>query len=76
MINSSKTTELKTQSKTNYGLEDLFVGSPVVPSISEKPQKDVNSDIMNLFEKVNLANFHVEIRPCGVLVFFFNNFSP
>ncbi|KAJ0082877.1 hypothetical protein Patl1_10862 [Pistacia atlantica] len=55
--NSSKTTKSKTQSKSNYGLEDLFLESPSVPSISENPQKDVNSDIMNLFGKGKFCQF-------------------
>ncbi|XP_031249879.1 ADP-ribosylation factor GTPase-activating protein AGD5-like isoform X2 [Pistacia vera] len=54
--NSSKTTKSKTQSKSNYGLEDLFLESPSVPSISENPQKEVNSDIMNLFEKSKMVS--------------------
>lgn len=59
-INSSKATESKVQ--TRYGIEDLFMGSPsVIPSVSEKSQKDVKNDVMNLFGKVNVSKFYVEI---------------
>ena len=34
------------------GIEDLFKDSSPVPSSSSKAQKDVNNDIMSLFEKV------------------------
>ena len=34
-------------------IEDLFKDSPsIMPSASDKPQKDVKNDIMSLFEKV------------------------
>ncbi|KAJ4703389.1 Arf GTPase activating protein [Melia azedarach] len=53
--NSSKATESKTQTK--YGIEDLFTISPsTAPSFSEKPQKDVKNDIMNLFEKSEMVS--------------------
>ena len=47
-----KAVENNTQS--NSGIEDLFKDSPslAIPSVSEKPQKDVKNDIMSLFEKV------------------------
>ncbi|KAH9796761.1 Arf-GAP domain-containing protein [Citrus sinensis] len=54
-INSSKATESKVQ--TRYRIEDLFMGSPsVIPSVSEKSQKDVKNDVMNLFGKSEMVS--------------------
>ncbi|PNT13162.1 hypothetical protein POPTR_011G127000v4 [Populus trichocarpa] len=51
-----KAVENNTQS--NSGIEDLFKDSPslAIPSVSEKPQKDVKNDIMSLFEKSNMVS--------------------
>lgn len=39
------------------GIEDLFKDSPsIMPTASDKPQKDVKNDIMSLFEKVMLLS--------------------
>ncbi|KAL2472629.1 putative ADP-ribosylation factor GTPase-activating protein AGD5 [Forsythia ovata] len=40
------------------GIEDLFKDSPSIApaSMSEKPQKDVKTDIMSLFEKSNMVS--------------------
>ncbi|WCJ32117.1 ARF-GAP domain 5 [Euphorbia peplus] len=39
------------------GINDLFKDSPLTtPPLSEKPQKDVKTDIMSLFEKSNMVS--------------------
>ena len=50
---STKPDDSKSQSTS--GIEDLFKDSPLLASsaVSEKPQKDVKNDIMNLFDKVS-----------------------
>ncbi|KAL8205523.1 hypothetical protein R6Q57_009074 [Mikania cordata] len=50
-----KPADNKTTPKPNSGIEDLFKDSPTIsqPIASEKPQKDVKTDIMSLFEKGN-----------------------
>ncbi|GMH05665.1 hypothetical protein Nepgr_007505 [Nepenthes gracilis] len=51
----TKTVESSKQSAS--GIEDLFVGSSsFTSSAPEKPQKDVKSDIMSLFEKSNMVS--------------------
>ncbi|XP_030469170.1 ADP-ribosylation factor GTPase-activating protein AGD5-like [Syzygium oleosum] len=52
--NNSKPVESSTQSTS--GFEDLFKDVTLVPSVSEKPQKDVKNDIMSLFEKSNMVS--------------------
>ncbi|KAI3441562.1 Arf-GAP domain-containing protein [Psidium guajava] len=52
--NQSKSVESSTQSTS--GFEDLFKDVTLVPSVSEKPQKDVKNDIMSLFEKSNMVS--------------------
>ncbi|KAF8409346.1 hypothetical protein HHK36_005421 [Tetracentron sinense] len=55
-VGPTKSVEKKPQSMS--GIEDLFKDSPLVPppQVSEKPQKDVKNDIMNLFEKSNMVS--------------------
>ncbi|CAK7327547.1 unnamed protein product [Dovyalis caffra] len=52
----TKAVENNTQSIS--GIEDLFKDSSslAIPSVSEKPQKDVKNDIMSLFEKSNMVS--------------------
>ncbi|GAB2230722.1 hypothetical protein Drorol1_Dr00015006 [Drosera rotundifolia] len=38
------------------GIEELFGSSSLTPSAQNKPQKDVKSDIMSLFEKSNMVS--------------------
>lgn len=66
-INSSKATESKVQ--TRYGIEDLFMGSPsVIPSVSEKSQKDVKNDVMNLFGKSEMVSpFSIDQQQLAML---------
>lgn len=47
------------KSHSSSGLEDLFQDSPSItlPSIEQKPNKDVKNDIMSLFEKVSVTCF-------------------
>ncbi|KAL3733692.1 hypothetical protein ACJRO7_023117 [Eucalyptus globulus] len=52
--NHSKPVESSTQSTSV--IEDLFKDVTLVPSVSEKPQKDVKNDIMSLFEKSNMVS--------------------
>ncbi|KAL8171964.1 hypothetical protein V2J09_023768 [Rumex salicifolius] len=43
--------------QSTAGIEDLFSGSSLLePAAPAKPQKDVKSDIMSLFEKPNMAS--------------------
>ncbi|KAJ8754606.1 hypothetical protein K2173_010697 [Erythroxylum novogranatense] len=52
---STKSLENNTQS--NSGIEDLFKDSPPLTSSTPvKPQKDVKSDIMSLFDKSNMVS--------------------
>ncbi len=47
------TKPVESSPQSTSGIEDLFKDSPsVLPSVSEKPKKDVKNDIMSLFEKV------------------------
>lgn len=43
------------------GIEDLFIDSPLLTPVAEKPQKDVKNDIMSLFEKVFSANYKYDV---------------
>ncbi|CAA2990470.1 probable ADP-ribosylation factor GTPase-activating AGD5 [Olea europaea subsp. europaea] len=51
-------TESASASASASGIEDLFKDSPSIApaSMSEKPQKDVKTDIMSLFEKSNMVS--------------------
>lgn len=42
--------------RSTSSIEDLFQNSPSDLSISNKPQKDVKTDIMSLFEKTNMVS--------------------
>ncbi|KAL6197493.1 hypothetical protein ACLB2K_033101 [Fragaria x ananassa] len=53
--NAPEPSESKVQSK--YGIEDLFIDSPsVTQTVSVKPQTDVKTDIINLFEKSSMVS--------------------
>ncbi|KAL5548012.1 hypothetical protein UlMin_003243 [Ulmus minor] len=52
-----KPVESNSKPTPTSGIEDLFKDTPVLmPSVSQKPQKDVKNDIMSLFEKSNMAS--------------------
>ncbi|XP_009342444.1 ADP-ribosylation factor GTPase-activating protein AGD5 [Pyrus x bretschneideri] len=42
--------------KSSSGIEDLFKDAPSLTPVSGKPQKDVKTDIMSLFEKSNMVS--------------------
>ncbi|GMY31665.1 ADP-ribosylation factor GTPase-activating protein AGD5 [Fagus crenata] len=51
------TKPVESSPQSTSGIEDLFKDSPsVLPSVSEKPKKDVKNDIMSLFEKSNMVS--------------------
>ncbi|GAB4849564.1 hypothetical protein Ancab_004358 [Ancistrocladus abbreviatus] len=53
---TDSTKAVESSKQLSSGIEDLFIGSSSTPSASQKPQKDVKSDIMNLFEKSKMVS--------------------
>ncbi|KAJ4981208.1 hypothetical protein NE237_032045 [Protea cynaroides] len=54
----SSTKPIENMTSSTPGIEDLFKDTPSLAyaPVSEKPQKDVKNDIMNLFEKSNMVS--------------------